>query len=266
MDKEIKFLEEFNWPAIWVLAKRELLKFWREKSRVISSFAQAFFFLVVFSAGFSSLDIVIEGKTIASHAFTASGIAAITILFTGIFGGLGIIRDKMFGFMKELLVAPVKRRTLMTGKTLGIALQTLIQSLLIVIIASILGFFSYRIDLIWRTLLLIPVIILVSIGIVGIGLTVASHLESFQGFGLIQTFIVMPMFWLSGALFPFNTVPQFMQIIMMGNPFTYGVDLFRAVIFGVSYFPVWLSLLVQVVFGAFLISLGARSFSKLEVS
>ena len=144
MNKNINLLEKFNWPAIWILAKRELLKFWREKSRVISSFAQALFFLVIFSAGFSSLDIVIEGRTIASQAFTASGIAAITILFTGIFGGLGIIRDKMFGFMKELLIAPVKRRSLMTGKTLGIALQTLIQSLVIVTLASILGFFGDR--------------------------------------------------------------------------------------------------------------------------
>lgn len=154
----------------------------------------------------------------------------------------------------------------MVGKTLGIALQTLIQSLLILILASVLGFFGYRFDLIWRIILVIPVVILVSIGIVGIGLTVASHLESFQGFGLIQTFLVMPMFWLSGALFAFNTVPEFMQIIMMCNPFTYGVDLFRAVILGVSFFPVWLDLLVQIIFGITLISLGARAFSKLEVS
>ncbi|MCK4239922.1 MAG: ABC transporter permease, partial [Candidatus Lokiarchaeota archaeon] len=251
---------------VWALAKRELLGFWRNKSRVISSIAQGILFLFVFAGGFSSLSITIDGVPVDSKAFTASGIAAIVILFTGIFGGMSIFRDKMFGFMKELLVAPVSRRTLMFGRTLGISLQTLIQVLIMIGLSITFGYYGYDINLIWRVMLVLPVALLASMGIVGVGLTISTRLNDMQSFGLIQTFIVMPMFWLSGALFAFNSVPLPMQVIMMCNPFTYSVDLFRLMLLGVSYFPFWLDLIVMVVFGAILILIGARSFNKMEVS
>jgi ABC-2 type transport system permease protein len=257
---------KFNYQAVWILAKREVMEYFRSKTRIISSLAQGFLFLLIFSAGFAIIRINIKGVPIDSRAFIASGIAAIMILFTGVFGGMGVMRDKMFGFMKELIVAPVSRKTLMTGKTLGIALQTLIQVEIIVGLSAALGFFGYDISLIWRMLLIIPVAFLASIGIVGIGLTISTRMRDFQSFGLIQTFIVMPMFWFSGALFAFNNVPFFMQVIMMCNPFTYSVDLFRAVLLNVSFFPIWLDLLVMVVFGTIFILIGARSFSKMEIS
>jgi ABC-2 type transport system permease protein len=257
---------KFNYQAVWILAKREVMEYFRSKPRVISSIAQGFLFLIIFSAGFAIIKINIKGVPIDSRAFIASGIAAIMILFTGIFGGMGVMRDKMFGFMKELIVAPVSRRTLMMGKTLGVALQTLIQVEIIVGLSAALGFFGYDISLIWRMLLIIPVAFLASIGIVGVGLTISTRIRDFQSFGLIQTFIVMPMFWFSGALFAFNNVPIFMQIIIICNPFTYSVDLFRAVLLNVSFFPIWLDLLVMIMFGTIFILIGARSFNKMEMS
>ncbi|MBD3254705.1 MAG: hypothetical protein GF383_06410, partial [Candidatus Lokiarchaeota archaeon] len=187
-------------------------------------------------------------------------------LFSAVFGGLGVIRDRMFGFLKELLIAPISRRTLMIGKTLGVAMQSLVQCLIIVVLSSSLGFFGYDLNLIWRIMLLMPIALLYSMGVVGIGLTVGSRLTDFQSFGLIQTFLIMPMFWLSGALFAFNSVPEIMQIIMMINPITYGVDSFRFIILGVSFFPIWLDILVLIIFGAILILLGAKSFSSMEIS
>ncbi|MHA1642472.1 MAG: ABC transporter permease [Promethearchaeota archaeon] len=255
-----------NWLPIWILAKREILGYWRAKSRVISSIAQTLIFLVIFGGGFFSVPIKIQGIQFSSLAFTASGMVGMVILFSGIFGGMGIIRDKLFGFMRELLIAPISRRTLMFGKTLGVAIQTLIQALLIVILSIFFGFYGFNFSLIWRVLLVIPTAILVSIGVVGMGLAIASRLNDFQGFGLIQTFIVMPMFLLSGALFPFNIVPMFLQIPMMLNPIFYGVDLFRAVLLGASYFPVWIDISVSAAFGAVLILLGARFFSKLQMT
>ncbi len=252
--------------TIWVLAKRELLAFFRNKPRLISSVAQGLLFLFVFSGGFFSVDIIINGVQINSTAFVGSGIAAMAILFSAVFGGLGVIRDRMFGFLKELLIAPISRRTLMMGKTLGVALQSLIQCLIIVSLSSLLGFFGWDINLIWRIILLMPVALLYSMGVVGIGLTVGSRLTDFQSFGLIQTFLIMPMFWLSGAMFAFNSVPLPMQVIMMINPITYGVDIFRFVILGVSFFPFWLDLLILTVFGALLILIGAKSFSSMEIS
>ncbi|MFW9820277.1 MAG: ABC transporter permease [Candidatus Thorarchaeota archaeon] len=254
---------KINYNAVWVLAKRELLSFWRNKSRVISSFVQGILFLFVFGMGFSQYNIFINGVQIDSRAFTASGISAMVILFTGIFGGMAVFRDKMFGFMKELLVAPVSRRTLMLGRTVGIALQTMIQVLIMVALGVGFGFFGYDLNLIWRIMLIIPVAFLASLGIVGIGLTISTRLSDMQSFGLIQTFIIMPMMWLSGALIAF---PSEFQFILMFNPFSYSVDLFRFILLGVSYFPFWIDLIVTVMFGAILILIGARSFNKMEVS
>ena len=252
--------------TIWVLAKRELLSFFRNTPRLVSSIAQGLLFLFVFSGGFFAVDIVIDGQLISSTAFVGSGIAAMAILFSAVFGGLGVIRDRMFGFLKELLIAPISRRTLMIGKTLGVALQSLIQCLIIVVISSSLGFFGFDPNLIWRIIVLMPIALLYSMGVVGIGLTVGSRLTDFQSFGLIQTFLIMPMFWLSGAMFAINSVPTVMQVIMMINPITYGVDSFRFIILGVSFFPIWLDLLVLTIFGTVLILLGAKSFAGMEIS
>jgi ABC-2 type transport system permease protein len=249
-----------NYNVVWILAKRELMSFWRNKSRVISSIAQGLLFLFVFGAGFSQIAIVIDGITVSSRAFSGSGIAAMVILFTGIFGGMSIFRDKMFGFMKELMVAPVSRSTLMLGRTVGVALQTMLQVVIMIALGVAFGYFGYDLSLIWRVMLIVPVAFLASLGIVGIGLTISTRLSDMQSFGLIQTFIVMPMMWLSGALIPLP--PQ----ITMFNPFTYSVDLFRFVLLGVSYFPFWLDLLITVGFGTALILIGAQSFNKMEIS
>ncbi|NHJ24049.1 MAG: multidrug ABC transporter permease [Candidatus Lokiarchaeota archaeon] len=254
---------KMNYSVVWILAKRELIGYWRSKSRIISSLAQGLLFLFVFGAGFSSSPVTIQGIIVNPRAFVASGMAAIVILFTGIFGGMSIFRDKMFGFMKELLVAPVSRGTLMLGRTLGVALQTVIQVVTIIILSVAIGYFGYDLNLIWRIMLIIPVSLLASLGVVGIGLIISTRLSDMQSFGLIQTFIVMPMFWLSGALIAF---PSSLQIILMLNPFTYSVDLFRLTLLGVSYYPFWLDLTVTVGFGALLIFIGARSFNKMEVS
>ncbi|MHA2431505.1 MAG: ABC transporter permease [Promethearchaeota archaeon] len=250
-----------NYGAVWILAKRELMSFWRSKSRIISSFVQALLFLFVFGAG--SQSVTINGVLVDPRAFAGSGVGAVVILFTGIFGGMSVFRDKMFGFMKELLVAPVSRKTLMFGRTLGIALQTLLQVAIVIGLGIAIGYFGYDLSLIWRFILILPVALLASIGIVGLGLIISSRLRDMQSFGLIQTFIVMPMFWLSGALIPFP--PEF-QIVTMLNPFSYSVDLFRFVLLGVSVFEIWLDIIVVVGFSTILILIGARSFNKMEVT
>lgn len=254
---------KMNYGAVWILAKREILEFWRNKGRLISSIVQGLLFLFVFGFGFLNVSVTIGGIHIDPRAFSASGIAAIVILFTGIFGGMGIMRDKMFGFMKELIVAPVSRRTLMLGKTLGVALQTLTQVFIIVILSVIFGYFGYDFNLIWKILLILPVALLSSIGIVGMGLTISTRMRDFQSFGLVQTFIVMPMFLISGAVY---VISGPIGVVSMFNPFTYSVDLFRLVLIGTSFFPIWLDLLVVSVFGTILILLGARSFNTMEVS
>ncbi|MBY9005628.1 MAG: ABC transporter permease [Candidatus Lokiarchaeota archaeon] len=254
-----------NYSGIWVLAKRELLAFWRNKIRIITSFSQAILFLSVFIFSFPSSVISIGGQQIDSKAFIASGIGAMTVLFTGIFGGLGVMKDKMFGFMKELIIAPVSRNTLMLGRTLGIAIQTIIQVFIILLISLAVGFFGYDPNMIWRFLLALPVVLLSCLSIVGLGITIGTRMRDFESFGLIQTFIVMPMFWLSGAMFPLSTSAPVMQVLNRCNPLFYSIDLFRLIILGASYHPFWIDLIVMGVFAISMILLGSYSFKKMEV-
>lgn len=188
------------------------------------------------------------------------------ILFSGVFGGMGLMRDKMFGFIRELIVSPTSRQILMLGRTIGLALQTLIQSIIIFLISIAFGYFGYGTDLIWRGLLYVPIALLASLGIVGLGLVIGARMKDFQTFGLIQTFIVMPLFFFSGALFAYNTIPVYMQIAMLFNPFAYSVDLFRFIILDVAFFPIWLDFLVVIGFGVALIALGAHFFNKMEIT
>ncbi|MFX1322293.1 MAG: ABC transporter permease [Promethearchaeota archaeon] len=264
---ELDFIKfKINYSAVLVLIKREILAFLRSKARIITSIAQGLFFLLVFSSGFSQFNIQIGDKFVDPKPYIASGITAMAILFTGMFGGLGLMRDNLFGFMKELMASPISRRTLMIGKTLGVAFLTLIQCIIFLIVSIIFGFFGYDITLIWTVLLIIPVALLAGIGIVGLSLIISTRIRDFQSFGLIQTFIVMPMFWLSGALMSINFFPNWMQIAMKWNPYTYTVDLFRFILLGVSFFPIWMDLLVMSCFGIIMILLGAWSFNKMNVS
>ncbi len=256
---------KYNLGATFILAKRELLGFWRNKARIVSSIVQALIFLFVFSAGLFTTRINISGNNIPSNAFISTGIFAMTILFSGVFGGLGLIRDKLFGFMKEVVSSPISRMNVMFGKTLGVAIQCLIQCLVVVALAVGLGYFGGDVSLIYKILLIVPIALLMSVGVTGLGLLLSIRINDFQSFGLIQTFLVMPMFWFSGALFPYNVVPTYMQIGIMINPFSYGVDLIRLVFFGVSFFNVWVDILVIIAFGVVFISIGAYLFRKLEL-
>ncbi len=256
----------FHWAAIWVIAKRELLQFWRNKTRVISSIAQGFMLLIIFTFGFSSFRFDVGGTEIPTQAFIASGMITLAILFGGIFGGLSLIRDKLFGFLKEMLVSPIKRSEIMIGKTLGVGLQSVIGGIIIMLISISIGSFPLELFLIIRVILVIPVFLILSIGLVGIGLVIASKMSDFQGFGLVQTFLIMPMMWLSGAIFPWSSVPVPMQVIMAINPVFYGVEAVRFILTGVANIPIYVSLLVISVFSAILIYLGGRSFTKIEAS
>jgi ABC-2 type transport system permease protein len=257
---------KLSYGAILVLIRREIMAFIRSKARIITSLAQGLLFLLVFSFGLFKFTISIGTVQINSQAYVASGITAMAVLFTAIFGGLGLMRDNLFGFMKELMAAPISRRTLMIGKTLGVAFLATIQCIIFLMVSIVFGFFSYDISLIWEVFLIIPAALLAGIGIVGLGLIIGTRMRDFQSFGLIQTFIVMPMFWLSGALMPINFFPNWMQIVMRFNPYTYSVDLFRLILFGVSLYPIWMDLLVMSSFGIIMILLGAWSFNKMDVS
>lgn len=238
--------------TIWL---REMLKFARARSRIVSSLAMPFIWLFILGFGFSS-SITIPG--LPYIGFLAPGIIGMIILFTSIFSGISIIYDRQFGFLKEILVAPVSRSSIVIGKTFGGATIATINGLIVLGIASILGFIDFGSG----TLLAIPFMILIAISFVALGLIIASRMKNMEGFQMIMSFLVMPIFLLSGALFPLDTAPEIMKWVSYFDPLSYGVDGIRGSLVGVTNFELIIDFSVLLLISVGMISFGTVMFKK----
>ena len=215
------------WRGIWVVAYREMLRFVADRARFLSSFAMPLLFLVIFGAGFT--------KTIGALApgvnfiqFMYPGIIAMTVLTSSLFAGISVVADREFGFLKEILVAPIGRTGIVLGKAVGGSGVALLQALLMLILAPILG-----VTLSPKLILsLIPVVILLSLGLSALGILIASFMQSQQGFQLLVQILVFPLIFLAGVFFPVNNVPAWREVISKVNPLTYGVDAIRQIFLG----------------------------------
>jgi len=194
--------------------------------------------------------------------FIAPGIIGMSVLFTSVFSGIGLLWDRQFGFLKETLVAPVPRVSVMIGKTLGGATVATFQGLLVLAICLIAGFRPVN----WIT---VPValvfMIMTAIVFAGLGVAIGSKLQDIQGMQLIMNFVVLPIYFLSGALFPLTGLPTVLNFLTRIDPLTYGVDGLRSVLIGTSQFTPELSLAVLAGAALIFVALGSYSFSKIEV-
>lgn len=218
------------------------------------------FFLVALGFGFGPIFQKAGGGDYIN--FLAPGIIAQGILFTAIFTGIELIWDRQFGFLKETLVAPVSRLEIMLGRTIGGATIASLQGLIIFALTLLVGFRPINIIYLPLTLL---IIFLTSLLFTAMGTAIASTLEDFQGFQLISNFLILPMFFLSGALFPLTTAPKFLKIISIFDPLTYGVDGLRATLSGISEFTLVTDNSVLCVLTLILLSIGAYLFSKIQI-
>lgn len=245
--------------AVGVMWRRQLIRFWRSRSRVVASLAQPLLFLLAFGFGFNAIfQQAGEGSYIQ---FVAPGIIGMSIIFSSVFSGMEVLWDRQFGFLKETLVAPVPRSAIMLGRTLGGATVSVAQGLLVLVITLLVGFRPEN----WA---LIPVVVivmaLISIMFTAFGTAVATQLKDFQGFQLIMNFIIMPLFFLSGALFPIDGMPTVMQWIVHANPLAYGVDAMRDLMSGDGYYGLALDFAVLIGCSAALLALGAWLFRGIE--
>lgn len=240
--------------------KREVLRFVRSKSRMIGSLGQPVLFLVALGYG---LGPIFRQAGQGNYLdFLAPGIIGMTIIFTSIFNGMQIIWDRQFGFLKETLAAPVSRFSIMFGRTLGGATVATAQGTLVLAIAAAAGFRP----VFWPAIIpAIGVMLLIALVFSAIGMAVASKLEDMQGFQLIMNFLVMPLFFLSGALFPLKSAPAALLWIARFDPLAYGVDALRHFLSGVSSFGLPLDFAALAAVAAFFLWLGARFFSQIEV-
>jgi ABC-2 type transport system permease protein len=214
--------------AIYIIWYRDILRYWRDRWRLVASLAQPLLFLVVFGSGLSSSlgGAFGRGTGISYIQFMYPGIIGMSILFSAIFGAMSIVWDREFGFLKEVLVAPIDRWAVAVGKALGGTTQAMIQGLILLVLAPLIG-----VKLSFLTVIeLIPLAAVLAFGLAAFGVALASMMKSLQGFQVVMNFLMMPMFFLSGALFPLTNLPGWMTVLTRIDPASYGIDPIRRVV------------------------------------
>lgn len=245
--------------VIYILWLRQIKRFIRSKERIVGSVAQPLLFLVAFGLGFGPIYAKAGGGNYIE--FIGPGVVAMSILFTSVFSGIEIIWDRQFGFLKETLVAPVSRFKIMLGRTLGGATVAFLQGCIVFVLSLFVGMSLVN----WY---LLPVVVLfmllIAIIFTALGTAIASFLKDMQGFQLIVNFLIMPIFFLSGAMFPLDNLPGVISFITRINPLSYGVDGLRGAISGVYSFGFLNDISVLAICSIALLGIGAYFFSKIE--
>jgi ABC-2 type transport system permease protein len=245
--------------AIYILWKRELIRYFRSKARLVGSLGQPLLFLV--ALGFGLGPVFQKAGQGNYFQFLGPGVICMGILFTGVFSGIQVIWDRQFGFLKETLVAPVTRFEIMLGKTLGGATVAFIQGSFVLILTMIVGF---KVENIFMIPLALIAMFLTALFFTALGISIASLLEDMQGFQLIMNFVVQPTFFLSGALFPLTGVPKFISAIASFNPLAYGVDAVRGSLTGMTHFGLLTDFIVLPIICLVILTIGSYLFSKVE--
>jgi ABC-2 type transport system permease protein len=247
--------------GIYTIWLRENKRFVRYRSRIITSVVTPLLWLIIFGTGLGSA--VRFGTGAAGYqAFIFPGIIGQTILFTAVFSGVSVIMDRQYGFLKEILVAPISRPSIVFGKALGISTTAMIQGMVLLLLSFIVAVPMTPIIFLES----VGVILLISLGLSGLGLLISSFTDSMEGFNLIMSFIVLPIFLLSGALFPITGLPSWLQVAVYINPLTYGVDALRNIILNEAVLPLYVDVIVVAFFAVMMIMISALVFSKKEQS
>jgi ABC-2 type transport system permease protein len=251
---------EFN--AIYVIVAREFKKFIREKSRLFSAIARPLLWLFIVGAGISRL---VPGNTGVPYTqFIFPGIIGMTILFSSIFSSISIIWDKEFGFMKEILVAPVSRLSIVVGKALSGTIISTIQAVIILALFPVIGF---KLGLM-QVLAVIFISVSVSFCISAFGIVLATFYDSYESFSVIMNFIIMPMFFLSGAMYPVKLLPAVLRIAAKLNPLTYGIDALKHALFPHETgpmgpdFSIWTCMAVIILSSLLFVFVAGKSFER----
>lgn len=246
--------------AIYILWLREVKRYLRSRPQMIASLGQPLLYLLVLGFG---LGPVFQQSGHGSYLqFVAPGVIGMSILFMSIFSGIGLLWDRQFGFLKETLVAPVPRLHIMIGRTLGGATVATLQGVLILIVCLLAGFRPQQMAAVPLGLMFM---VLIAMVFTALGTAIGSTLKDMQGFQLIMNFLVMPIFFLSGALFPLTNLPAPLAIATSADPLSYGVDGLRAAFIGLSHFGVLTDAAVLAIVASAFLGLGAWSFSKIQI-
>jgi ABC-2 type transport system permease protein len=265
--------------GLYTMWYRDILRFSRDRSRIAASLAQPTIFLFIFGSGLSpAMGQLGRGQSGVNYVqFMFPGIITMAVLFTAVFSAISIVWDREFGFLKEVLVAPIPRWVVAVGKALGGSTTAMFQGMLMLVFAPFIGIALTPITV----LALLPVMFLTAFALSSMGLVVAARMKSMEGFQVVTNFVMMPMFFLSGALFPLEDLPSWLTVLTRLNPVSYGVDAIRRIVLsqagappetveqlGMSVFGLQLNpffdLGLVALFAALMIWLAVRAFSIQE--
>jgi ABC-2 type transport system permease protein len=259
-----------NLRTIGMVWRREIIRFRRTPARIVSGLAQPILFLFVLGAGIKPLVGETSAGGVDFQQFILPGVIAMSVLFSSLFSAISIVWDREFGFLREMLVAPVSRTSLVLGKAAGSGTVAAAQGLLLVAAAPIVG---VHLDVL-QILEVIPLLLLLAFALTALGIVIASRMQRMESFQMVMGLVVNPMLFLSGAIFPLVGLPAWLAVVTRLNPATYGIDPIRRVMLGESdaapltingwVVPIWTEILIVLILGVAMLALAVRSFQKTE--
>ncbi|MFH1151017.1 MAG: ABC transporter permease [Actinomycetota bacterium] len=220
---------ERSLTGIYIVWLRDFKRFWRDTPRRLGLFVQPLVYLFLLGTGLQAAFKVFGAGDTKYVTFMFPGILGMTILFTSVFSAISILWDRQFGFLKEILVSPVPRPSVAVGKVVGGATQAVLQGTVLLVLMFFPNIFGLHWSTLWKALALIPLMVLLALAMTSVGVAIGARLKSFEAFPVLMNFILLPLFFLSGAMFPQQGLPGWMNVLTKLNPLSYGVDMLRAV-------------------------------------
>jgi ABC-2 type transport system permease protein len=211
---------------VWL---RDLKRFWRDTPRRVGAFVQPLIYLFLLGTGLQAAFKVFGGGDTQYIKFMFPGILGMTVLFTSVFSAISILWDREFGFLKEVLVSPVPRSSVAFGKIIGGASQAMIQGMILLVLMFFPFMYGFSLATLGKAVALVPLVFLLAMGMSSIGVAIAANMKSMEGFPMVMNFLLLPLFFLSGAMFPLQGLPGWMEFLTRINPLSYGVDMLRGI-------------------------------------
>jgi len=256
-------MEMTDTSAVYTIWLRELKRFFRAKPRIIGNLMMPFIWFAIIGVGLNS-SFVIPDVRFSYLNFMTPGIIGMSLLFTSIFSAVSVIWEKQFGFLKEILVSPVSRTSIVIGKIVGSTTVSLISALIFLAIAVAFNGVPLSGLSVFALLKTISFMTLISFSFVSIGLVLASKLTNMEGFQVVMSMMVMPLFFLSGAFFPLENAPAWMQAISYADPLMYGVDGLRGSLLGLHQHALLVDVSVLAAFSLFMIIVATFAFRRIQ--
>ncbi len=220
---------ERSLTGIYIVWLRDFKRFWRDTPRRLGAFVQPLVYLFLLGTGLQAAFKVFGAGNTKYVTFMFPGILGMTVLFTSVFSSISILWDRQFGFLKEILVSPVPRPSVAVGKVIGGATTAVLQGTVLLVLMFLPSIFGFHWSTLWKALALIPLMVLLALAMTSVGVAIGARLKSFEAFPILMNFFLMPLFFLSGAMFPLQGLPGWMDFLTKINPLSYGVDMLRAI-------------------------------------